>query len=91
MTYIKDAIILPENQAKNIAEILNITLCKYGVFNDWNDIICDMIDDGDSKEKILKFAKQISDAVSFMNNYVDSTDQVINNFYEDAVEYIKDE
>lgn len=82
-------VLLSPEKAKNIAQILNTTMCGYGIYDDWDEIIGDMIDDEEfSDQEVLKFAQQVSDAVVFVNKYADDI-PISNSFYKDAVEYLK--
>lgn len=86
----EDNIVLTKKQAKDIAKVLNSAMCPAGYFDDWDEVIGDMIDNNVTDQCILEFAQQVSTAVEFMNTQLDPIEYITNSFYDEAVEYLNE-
>jgi hypothetical protein len=83
----KTMITLSTEKAKQIAELLETTMCSHGIFDDWDETVHYLNEDA-GKEHTLEFADSVQTAVEFINQFKSDEDKINYDFVQDAKDYL---
>ena len=82
-------VILTVEQAKVIADLLEEGLAGIGIFDDFDEKIDSMIDDGCSREECIAFAEKCMFVQSFINQFRDEESKWVGEFVVETEEQLE--
>lgn len=85
----KGDVIISIVEASRIADVLYNTMNNSGYFDNWDDIIGEMIL-CQSEKDILEYTKSVQFSLLFLNNFdITGRPKIVKDFYQEAIEILK--